>query len=441
MNAQQSSPEIRDAAPSGGAETPISEQGPEDRDQQPVERLRESRSALQWRATAGVDAQIEVRVKRILSGALEITPDRWIADPVAMAREIVAVELPLEQRAVHAERLRALNAARRAYRTGDFVDARRWGSALVRSIQEHPGVAGSSARAWDARVLEARIAWASGDLPKAESWLSEALRLDPRATLSTRRVPPELAARYRGLQSQLLAGQSQWREIKIVVPGDDRLMSWNVEIDGVPGRRPVPSGEHFVVVRRPGYEPISALVSTEGSWTVPQKNPVLGQGVPNSDEAAERVCTSLGLSTLVFAEFRQRGADPAYGRIGLQVFHCGVGYGPRWIGTMTEFVVAAPRIASRPAPRGTRPTEGESLSDPWPELATFVESGRLDVTGELDRDPEPREARSTKPWFRRVWLWAVVGGVVAGSVTAAAVVGSGKRESGVRVDAGQFTAP
>ena len=99
--------------------------------------------------------------------------------------------------------------------------------------------------------------------------------------------------------------------------------SFAVEIDGVPGQRPVPPGEHLVVVRRPGVPAMGGVAHTDAPWPLPDAEPVLRPGLPADREGAERICTSAELDVLVLARWRDD-------RLGLQRYACGEGFEPAW---------------------------------------------------------------------------------------------------------------
>ena len=46
-----------------------------------------------------------------------------------------------------------------------------------------------------------------------------------------------------------------------------------------------------------------------------------------------------------------------------------------------------------------------------------------------------------KPWFKRAWVWVLVGGLVAGGVTTGVVLGTQGQGGGVGVDADDFLRP
>jgi hypothetical protein len=350
--------------------------------------------AVEWRGAETPDEALRLTVREAVAG-VDGRPVEAVSDQaLARARVAVSREQPATIRTLRTELRAGLDEADAAYREGRFADAHTLLEHALADLHAHPEVPGAAASAREAHLLAARIAWARGELDEAERALGEALRLDPEARLAARQAPPELIERYQALQTSLLASREQdWVTPRIVgVSVDDASVS--VEIDGVPGLRPVPPGAHFVIVHRDGHEPTAAWRELGSEWTVPDASERISS---DSDVEHEAICRALALEILVLAE--RRGAS-----VGLQGYRCGVGYGPMWTGKRERVSDAARTVLGGPFDAATT-----SLAGVW--SSPLVEQGPI---------VEPDDER--KPWFRRGWIWgtsagvavAIVGGVVAG---------------------------
>jgi hypothetical protein len=186
--------------------------------------------------------------------------------------------------------------------------------------------------------------------------------------------------------------------------------------------RPVPPGDHIVVVRRPGAQPAAAIVAT--SWNVPLPQVVLGPGLPRNRNAAERMCDALELQRIVLA--RRRGD-----RIGVQGYECGEGYGPPWFGDVPTLAQGAAAGLGVGVVAGF---DGDvaaiASARPWPKPAVAA------ATKPGADAPPPK-----KPWFRRAWVWSLIGGLVVAGVVTGAVVGTRRADGGVAVDSDSFLRP
>lgn len=359
--------------------------------------------------------------QRLVAGlkARSAVPIAVIPDALARARQVVAEEIPRAVVERQIARTRGLDDAEAAYRAGRLAGA--LGTALnvqteLRGEPIAPGTAQLLARA---HLLVAQIHWTEGDASASDAALGAAIALDPEGRASPRRLPPELVERHASLQKRVLEDRSRtWIDLGIFVHDEGA----EIEIDGIVGARSVPPGEHVVVVRRPGATPVAAIVST--SWNVPLPQVELGPGLPRNRAAAERMCDALELQRIVLA--RQRGE-----RLGVQGYECGSGYGPPWFGD-------APTIADGAASGlGIGVVAGFDAdvvaiasARPWPKPA---EVGTA-PTGKPDVPPK-------KPWYKRAWIWTIVGGVIVAGVVTGAVLGTRAQDSGVAVDADSFLKP
>jgi hypothetical protein len=361
--------------------------------------------AVQWRGGQEPDEDLRRSVREAIA-AHDGRPASAVSDrALERARVAVARELPATLRSLRVDVRASLDRADAAYREGRFDDALTQLDAALATVHETPALPGAAASAREAHLLAAKIAWARPDPATAELALNDALRLDPEAQLSVREAAPELVARYLELQRQLLERrESAWIMPTITL---DQLGSegpratdpiTEIEIDAVPGLRPVPPGSHFVVVYRDGHEPIAAWHDVAQPWLLAPAKPRLAD---DPDTTITEVCEVLGLDVLILAERRDA-------RVGLQGFRCGDGFGPVWAGTPEQLDRGATQALAGPFDGPTLALAGE-----WPAVVIVAPPPLVD-------GPPPR------PWYRRGWIWgtsagvaaAIVGGVVAGVVLA-----------------------
>ncbi|KIG18183.1 hypothetical protein DB30_01687 [Enhygromyxa salina] len=360
---------------------------------------------------------------RELVAARDARPVAAISDQaLERARVAVSHELPAGVREHHRALRRDLDEADAAYREGRFEPAR---AALVRVndlLMQTPELPGAAASAREAQLLAAKLAWADRQPELAEIALAEALRIDPEAQLSVREAAPELVARYHAIQAKMLAG----RELEWIVPqlSDRAGSTLFVEIDGVPGLRPVPPGPHFMVVRRDGHESVAAWRSVGQAWELPDAPERISAKPELTIPTIEAVCEALELDVLLLAERREQ-------QIGLQAHRCGVGFGPRWVGRR-EALADGILVALD----GSFTASSSSLADAWPD--------RIGATAPT---PDPGSGAdqapgSGRPWHRRGWVWGTGAGVavaVAGAVVAGVLLGGRKpRPGSLEIDANEF---
>lgn len=374
-----------------------------------------------WHDQATVAPAIQQRLREEL--ALRAGTRRTVVgDASALARARVALELPRARVDVAVGWRSQLDEAIAAYRAGRLPDAHVAVTGVLEAVRTDPVVPGAARLAWRAHVLRAQLSWAEGDTVGLEQAIAAAVALDPEAKPSTREVPPPVVEAYLRQREAVVAQAFAWPSLPVSGPAGAVLA---LEIDGVPGQRPVPPGEHMVVVRRPGVPPVGAVVHTAAPWTVPDDAPVLPPGLPADREVAERICESAELDVLVLA--RRQGE-----RLGLQAYACGEGFAVAWFqgrdgwGPGLEHVLAAREGEHEAAPR-------LHLDAPWPAVeplrrprpVTFAASGSASVSG--DR-------------LRRVLPWLLIGGVIASAVTVGVVVGRDPSPS-IAIDGNGFLRP
>jgi hypothetical protein len=159
-----------------------------------------------------------------------------------------------------------------------------------------------------------------------------------------------------------------------------------------------------------------------GATIEPSREPAIVEpGLPRDRATAEAICEAVDLDRILLA--RQRG-----GRVAVQPYACGVGFGGTEFSDDLEIdglVVASAGAA------GDARAAGRLHDDaPWPVPADDVDPG---PTRPPDGTTPPPKA-----WYRRAWVWVLIGGVVAGGVTTGAVLGTRASSGGIEVDAPSF---
>lgn len=386
------------------------------------------RVGIVWDYHPTADRELHQRVAQALSdeaGSIEVVRR---ADDVA--RLAVAEEVPEAQARIVVELAGRLDAAMTTYRSGELESAAAEAWFVVLALERDPVLPGAPALAFRAHVLASQIAYTSGDSDEARRALERAVALDPDAHLSTRRVPPSIAELHESVRADVLADPERWAPIGIVSDDEGPVI---VEIDGRAGRRPVPPGRHFVAVRRPGREPLGFVAEAGARVSIPAAPAQVRRGRPTVRADAEALCDHAGLKALVLAA---RQAN----RIGLERYECGEGFGVVWFsdyGTHEGGALQVPELERGVALMSARSnaTRDTSLlaALPWPPPPQPEPPVLAARTGPELTDTQPR-----KPWFKRVWVWTVIGGVVIGGVTTAAVLGTRERSPDVRVDTESF---
>lgn len=351
------------------------------------------------------------------------------------ARVAIAVELPRQQADTAVQLSRALDEATRRFREGDLPAADAAVAAVLDALGDDPLLPGVAALSFSAHVLRAQIASTAGDADGAAAALRSAIALEPESELSTRRVPPAIAALHGELRSATIADRAAWQAIGITVDAATGPIA--VEIDGRPGQRRVPPGQHFVVVRRPGRQAQGFVADAGSTITVGEAPEILHAGLPTDRVAAEAICERTAVASLVLAQ--QKGP-----RLALEGYLCGQGFGSTWYsepyppraataGPPEAELLAGVRRALIHRNGQGQPTSTLAAQQPWPAPVPKPDRVVQRDRGDGAQPPPPR-----KPWFRRVWVWALIGGVVAAGVTTGAVLGTREQPSEIRIDVESF---
>ncbi len=361
------------------------------------------------------------RLGAAVAAALGIPEETVVQDALIEARRLEAYRLSGDEVQEISDLEARVELAVALFRAGDLRAASAQTDVVLERLRQRPGLPMASSMAWRLRVLQGRIAWTQADDEATTSAWRAAIALDPQARLSGREVPPDVIASYEAARQQVLGERRRWPTPAFEGASVDGA---EVEIDGVGGLRPVPPGEHFVVVRWPGAA-ARARVTRGGSVELQAPEVVVPRGLPTTPAAAEAVCDRLDLELLVLARLRE-------GRLGVQGYACGGGaFGEVWY---SDEALDAHRdlsalVEARWDPSSFEATAGVLLDPrPWPQPeppapgATTQPSAPPEMAGSGLEDRTPR-----KPWFRRPWIWVVAGVVVAGAVTTGVLLGT--RES------------
>ena len=364
------------------------------------------------------------RLQAEVATELGVEEDAVLLDAQRRAQRLVAHALTEDDARDSADLAGRVQAATALFRGGELALARQQASAVLEQLRRAPHLPGAARLAWQTHVLFGRIAWTSGDTEQAENALRRAVVLDPGASLSTRRVPPDLAALYRMQREAVLADRDNWKRPELGVDLDGA----QVELDGRIGMRPLPPGEHFVVVRWLGAPAAAAMLRPNAKPELTRPATKIASGLPIRGPQAQRICDELELGQLVLA--RTRG-----GRLGMQVYRCGEGFGTVYYSDETirdDAVWDGVAIAvGGDAFKGKR----SPLLDrtPWPKSSPdSIEP----ATGPIDGGPTDT---TKKPWYKRAWIWVVVGAVVVGAVTTGAVLGTRKPNRVIEANIEEWT--
>lgn len=372
-----------------------------------------------WHDQATVAPALQQRLVDELATRAGVPRQAVIPDAVTLARARVAIMLPRTRVEQVAGWRSMLDEASTAYRAGRLPTARAAVRGLLEMVRGDPVVPGAAALAWQAQVLLAQLAWAEGDVAGLEQALAAAVALDPEAIPSTRRVPPPVVEAYVRQQAAVRAEASRWPRLEISGASDVPLA---VEIDGVPGRRPVPPGEHLVVVRRPGRPPVGSVVRTGTPWVVPDEAPVVRPGLPVDREAAQRICDATGVGWLVLARVRDD-------RLGVQRFSCGEGFGAAWTEAREGWAPGVEHVVA--AEGGVEASPFLHEDEPWPAVAP-LRTLRPAVSSDGSSRPRGRLLRALP--------WVLISGAIAGAVTLGVVFG-GEPSPDLSIDGKGFLRP
>lgn len=354
-----------------------------------------------------------------------VPPEQVLQDAIVQARQLESYRLPPDAAREISDLQARVELAAAQFRAGDPQSAASQADLVLERLRKRPELPMASSMAWQLHVLRGRIAWTQADDAQTEAAWRAAIAVDPDARLSGREVPPDVIASYESVRAQVLSGRSDWRSPTFEGFSEDGAQ---IEIDGIGGIRPVPPGEHFVVVHWPGAALQSAIFDgSPVSLEVPEVT--LPSALPETRLEAEQLCDRLELDVLVMARLRE-------GRVGVQAYACGGDFGAPWYseGLSDAPAALASLLEAGWDPQGFEDERGVLLdAEPWPEPepeevpAPEPRLVRADPLGGTD------DVRPTKPWFRRAWIWVVVGGVVAGAVTTGVVLGTRDPPSSVVV--------
>lgn len=351
------------------------------------------------------------------------------------ARVVVALGLSRARADVVVRLAQGLTEATSRFREGDLRGADTAVTGVLSALEDDPLLLGVTALSFAALILRAQIAWTAGEAEHARAALARAVALDPEAELSTRRVPPELAALHAEVRREITGGSATWRRFTLQFEPDDGPVV--VEIDGRSGQRAVPPGRHFVVVRRPGRSPLGFVAEAGDTLEIPEQTVHIASGLPADREAADAICALADVDRLVLAQRRQD-------RLALEGYICGKGFARVWFsepyaplgqpaGPPDAALAGGAALATGPS---SNPKARSRLvaGTPWPKPKPPP------VVADL-RPANPPPPVPAKAWYRRAWIWSVIGGVVVAGVTTGAVLGTREQPAEIVVDADGFLRP
>lgn len=373
-----------------------------------------------WHDQATVDPRIQQRLVDALVMRVGSPGPAVVGDASMVARGRVALELPRTRVEAAARWGAQLDEAIAAYRAGQLPAARTAVSGVLEAVRADPVVPGAAALAWRAHVLAAQLSWAEGDVVGLEQAIAAAVALDPEAKPSTRQVPPPVVEAYLRQRDAVVAVVAAWPSLAITGAAGEPFA---VEIDGVPGRRPVPPGEHLVVVRRLGVAPVGAVVQSGTPWVVPAGETILPPGLPEDAATAERICESAEVEWLLLARVRDD-------RLGLQRYACGEGFGAAWYEARNGWGPGLEHVLDRGAGRVDASAALHGVA-PWP--AVPPPSRPRPVIAASSSVVAPQRLRRALPWL-------LIGGAIAGAVTVGVLVG-GEPSPSVAIDGNGFLRP
>jgi hypothetical protein len=373
-----------------------------------------------WHDQATVDPAFQQRLVDALTRQGGSPRPVVVGDASTVARARVALELPRARVEVAVAWRARLDEATAAYRGGQLAAARVAVSGVLEAVRGDPVVPGAAALAWRAHVLRAQLSWTEGDAAGLEEAIAAAVALDPGAKPSTRQVPPPVVDAYLRRRDAVVAGADAWPSLAVMgAPGEP----FAVEIDGVPGRRAVPPGEHLVVVRRLGVAPVGAVVRTGAPYVIPAAEVVLPPGLPPDEATAERICEAAEVEWLLLARLRDD-------RLGLQRYGCGEGFFAAWYEGRDGWSPGVELVLGVERGLGGEPALDRMA--PWPAVPpampprpTLIAAG----TSGADRGR-----------LRRALPWLLIGGAIAGAVTVGVLV-AGEPNPSLAIDGNGFLRP
>lgn len=378
------------------------------------------RFGIAW-LDATADTAWQQRVQEELAAATGVDPRSIELDVVTRARRGVAHGVERDAAGAHAVLRDRLARATMAFRGGSFDAAASEARAVLDALRGAPGTPGAARLAWSSYLLLAQVGFGGRDDAATDAALRSAASLDPEATLSTRQFPPDLVTRHERIRAELLAGRDAWVEPRVEVEADAGDVEVNV--DGRPAA-PVPPGSHFVVVRRPGFDAVATFGPLDGGLALTSGGVRIPKQAPRSRAAADAVCAHAELDWFLVVK---RKGD----RVGLERYTCGRGFAPASYVSTAELAVGTREALSA----GDAFADVSAVArDRWPApMVVPVEPAMNGATG-------PADGVDRKPWFRRAWVWALVGTVVVGAVTTGVVLGTRDDGRRVQVDVPSFTA-
>lgn len=374
---------------------------------------RENAVGLVWHPQATAEAADHQRLVEAVASELGVDQSDVLDHALTRARRVIAhqIDVLVVETALRLDR--RLREADLAFRHRQLDTARELATEVWEGLDDvalAPSVVRLAIRC---QLLLARTAWTQGDSEETLRHMEVAIRLDPEGRLSTRRVPPDFADAFADVRRRVNAQRDTWTWPSWGIPAGAA-----VEIDGIVGLRPIPPGRHVVTVRRMGVVPVGVMLDgPDDPWVVPEADVRLRETVPIASSDQVEMCSMLGIEDYLLVDRRSGGWA-------LQRTHCGHGRGqPVFVGNdaLRSGVMAAIRSDVR--------DQEPPFMRPWPVTSSNPEPKRSGV-------PAPNDG--PRPWYRRAWIWVLVGTVVAGAVAGGVVAGTRPREQRVIEVPGDF---
>lgn len=370
-----------------------------------------------------MEATAQQRLAEAVADVYGVPAQQVLQDAIVQARRLEAHRLPPDAAREISDLQARVDLAVAQFRAGDLPSAATQADVVLDRLRQRPGLPMAASMAWQLHVLHGRIAWTRADDAATEAAWRSAIAVDPTAQLSGREVPPDVIRSYESVRAQVLAERARWETPTFAGAS---VQGAQIEIDGVGGLRPVPPGEHFVVVHWPGARARAAMF--DGSpIPLPEPDVVVPPALPRDESAAESICDRLQLDVLVMARIRD-------GRLGVQAYACGGDFGEPWYSEgPTDDGGTLGLLEGGWEPQRFGQERGVLLDpQPWPEPEPEGPDEPT-LTPTPGPGPGPDVVPPPKPWYRRAWVWVLVGGVVAGAVTTGVVLGTREPTSSVVV--------